>query len=93
MGERTDVENWLRWTDPFGEAGLLLAAVDMRYLELLSREAGGMQDHETRAIGYEIGLWRCNCVEGERAVTRSGDASLVLKPLIWRPRTSRDTQR
>jgi hypothetical protein len=85
MGERTDVENWLRWTDPFGEAGFLLAAVDMRYLEFLSREPGGMQDHETRAIGYEIGLWRRNCVEHERAVTRPSDASLVLKPLTGVP--------
>ena len=30
MGERADVENRLRWADPFGEASLLLATVDVQ---------------------------------------------------------------
>ena len=81
MGERADVENWLRWTNPFGEAGLLLATVDMHDLEFLSGEPGGMQDHEASAIGHEIGLRCRNGVEGKRAVARSSDAGLVLKPL------------
>ncbi len=41
-----------------------------------------MQDHEASAIGHEIGLRRRNGLEGERAVTRPGDAGFVLKPLI-----------
>ena len=85
MGERTDVENRLRRTDPFGEAGLLLATVDMHDLELLSGEPGRMQDDEASAIGHEIGLWRRNGVEGKRAVARPGDAGLVVKPLTRVP--------
>ena len=85
MGERADIENWLRWTDPLGKAGLLLAAIDMRDLELLSGEPGRMQDHEASAIGDEIGPRRRNRLEGERAVTRPGDAGFVLKPLIGVP--------
>ena len=82
MGERTDVEDWLRWTDPFGEARCLLAAIDMPDLEFLSSESSGMQDHKSRSIGHEIGLWRRNGLERERAIARPSDASLVLKPLI-----------
>ena len=82
MAERADIENWLRWTDPLGKASLLLAAIEMRDLEFLSGKPGRMQDHEASAIGHEIGLRRCNRVEGQGAVTRPGDARFVLKPLI-----------
>ena len=82
MGERADVENRLRWTDPFGEAGLLLATVDMHDLEPLTGKPGGMQHHEASAIRHEIRLRRRNGLEHERAVVRPGDAGRVLKPLI-----------
>src|SRR3984885_12017181 len=82
MGQCADVENWLRWTNPFGEAGLLLAIVDMRDLKRLSGKPGGMQHHEASAIRHEIRLRRSDCIEHEPAVVRPDDAGRVLKPLI-----------
>ena len=68
MGERTDVENRLRWTDPFGEAGCFLAAVDMRDLEPLSGEPRRVQDDEASTIGHEVSLRRDYGVEAKDAV-------------------------
>ena len=82
MGQCADVENWLRWTNPFGEAGLLLAIVDMRDLKLLSGKPGGMQHHEASAICHEIRVRRRDGIEHEPAVVRPDDAGRVLKPLI-----------
>ena len=82
MRERADVENRLRWTNAFWEAGLLLATVDMRDPEPLSGEPGRMEDHEASAIGHEIGLRRRNGVEDEHAIARPADAGFVFKPLI-----------
>ena len=65
MGERANVEDRLRWADPIGEAGLRLATVDVQDLEPLPGEPGGVQDDEACAIGNEIGLRRCDGVEGE----------------------------
>src|SRR6185437_10831388 len=81
MGERTDLENRLRWTDPFGEAGLFHAAVDVHDLEPLASKPGGVQYHEAGATGDGIRLRRRKRLEGERAVARPHDADLILKPL------------
>ena len=52
-----------------------------------------MQHDEAGAIGHEVGLRRRDGVEGKDAVARPGDARLVYKPLIARPRRRRDSRR
>jgi hypothetical protein len=86
IGERTDVEDRLRWADMFGETGLRLATIDMTRSDLLASEPGRVQVNEAGVIGHEVALGRGEGGEGERAVARAGYPRLVDEPLPLNPR-------